>query len=112
MLPHYKGQRWIIVEDVAHVIGTCQMYNYRLIDKIGGMMQPGIYGFDDTLAAVRCKVSGFRNSFLPHIEIDHIDTGENPYQKEKERLAGNDMAEFNRLKDDILMGRLNPYVAI
>ncbi len=24
---------------------------------------------------------------LPHIDIDHIDAGDNPYQKEKEKLA-------------------------
>jgi GT2 family glycosyltransferase len=112
MLPHIIGQRWIVVEDVQHVIGTCQMYNYRLIDKIGGMMQPGIYGFDDALAAVRCQVSGFVNCFLPHIEIEHIDTGENIYQKEKERLALNDMSEYNRLKNDLLTGRLNPFVKL
>jgi hypothetical protein len=88
------------------------MYNYRLIDKIGGMMQPGIYGFDDSLAAVRCQVSGFVNCFLPHIEIEHIDTGEKIYQKEKERLALNDMTEYNRLKTDLLTGALSPFVKL
>lgn len=104
MLPHQNGESWIIVEDVDHVIGTCQMYNYRLIDKIGGMMQPGIYGFDDTLSAVRCKLAGFKNSFLPHIDIDHIDTKETPYWKVKNDLAMNDMAMFNAMKDRMIRG--------
>ena len=107
MLPHSNGERWIIVEDVDHVMGTCQMYNYRLIDKIGGLMQPGLYGFDDTLAGVRCKLAGFKNSFLPHIEIDHIDTKETPYWQEKRDIAAKDMAEFNLMKSKLLTGELS-----
>jgi hypothetical protein len=57
-------------------------------------------------------VSGFVNCFLPHIEIEHIDTGENIYQKEKERLALNDMTEYNRLKTDLLTGALSPFVKL
>ncbi len=88
-------------------MGTCQMYNYRLIDKIGGLMQPGLYGFDDTLAGVRCKLAGFKNSFLPHIEIDHIDTKETPYWQEKRNIAAKDMAEFNLMKSKLLTGELS-----
>lgn len=104
MLPHRNGESWIIVEDVEHVMGTCQMYNYRLIDKIGGLMQPGLYGFDDTLAGVRCKLAGFKNSFLPHIDIDHIDTKETPYWQTKRDLAKQDMAMFNAMKDRMIRG--------
>ena len=109
MLAHQNGERWIIVEEVNHVMGTCQMYNWRLIDKIGGMMQPGIYGFDDSLAAVRCKVAGFKNCFLPHIEIDHIDNTETPYWQEKRDMA---MKEYNRLKDAMYMGTESIYLEL
>jgi len=83
------------------------MYNWRLINKIGGLMQPGIYGFDDTLSSFRSKHSGFYNCFLPHIEIDHIDTVETPYWREKQDLAMLDMNEFNQMKEDIASGRLS-----
>ncbi len=113
MLPQERGQRWIIVEEVQHVMGTCQMYNYRLIDKIGGMYQMGgIYGFDDTMAAVRAKVAGFKSCFLPHIEIEHIDPGDNPYQKEKEKYALGMMDKFNEEKNLMLTGQKSVYVAI
>ena len=113
MLPHKNGERWIIVEDVQHVMGTCQMYNPKLIDKIGGLYQMyGIYGFDDTMSAVRAKVTGFKSCFLPHIEIDHIDTGENPYQKEKEAYAASMMARFNQEKDEMLTGQRSIYVPL
>jgi GT2 family glycosyltransferase len=98
-LPQVAGQRWITVEKVNHVIGTCQMFNSALLDKIGYLYQPRLYGFDDALAAVRCQVAGFASAFLPHIEIDHIDTGETSFQGWKERHASEDMAEFNRLKE-------------
>jgi hypothetical protein len=85
------------------------MYNKALIKKIGGLIQPNIYGFDDTLSAVRCKLAGFKNSFISHIDIDHIDTKENPYWQEKRIFAQNDMAEFNRMKDDLINGKLSIY---
>lgn len=113
MLPQERGQRWIIVEEVQHVMGTCQMYNYRLIDKIGGMYQMGgIYGFDDTMAAVRAKVAGFKSCFLPHIEIEHIDPGDNPYQKQKEEYAMKMMDRFNEEKDLMLTGQKSIYVPL
>jgi GT2 family glycosyltransferase len=112
MLNPIHGEKWIIVEEVQHVMGTFQMYNYRLIDKIGGMMQPGLYGFDDSLAAVRCKIAGFKNCFLPHIEIDHIDNLETPYWNEKRELAGKDMSEYNRIKDAMYLGTESIYLEL
>ena len=98
-LEHKAGERWVVVELVNHVMGTCQMFNSALLDRIGYLYQPRLYGFDDALAAVRCQVVGYLSAFLPHIEIDHIDTGETAYQGWKEKHAGEDMAEYNRLKD-------------
>lgn len=112
MLPHQNGQPWIIVEDVGHVMGTCQMYNHRLIDKIGGLMQPGVYGFDDTLSSIRCKLAGFKNSFLPHIDIEHIDHRETPYWQEKREIAKNAMPEFNQMKADLISGKLSKFVKL
>lgn len=83
MLPHERGERWVIVEAVGHVIGTCQMYSSALLDKIGYLWQPGLYGFDDVLAAYRAQAAGFWSVFLPHIEIDHIDPGGDAYTEEK-----------------------------
>ena len=111
MLPHVAGEAWVVVERVNHVMGTCQMFNSELLDKIGYLYQPRLYGFDDALAAIRCQVAGFYSCFLPHIEIDHIDTGATAYQGWKERHAGEDMAEFNRLKQGYLNGSINVYSA-
>ena len=97
MLPHQPGEKWYIVEEVSHVMGTCQLYNSKLLDKIGYLyqLQGNKYGFDDALAAQRSKIAGFKNVFLPHIEIDHIDPGGTPYQAWKEKNAGERMAEYN-----------------
>jgi len=85
MLPHFAGQRWIIVEKCHHIIGTCQMYSSALLDKIGYLCQPNLYGYDDVLASHRSTIAGMWNVFLPHIEIEHIDKGETEYQTWKEK---------------------------
>ena len=106
-LPHKKGQRWINVEEVGHVMGTCQMYNWRLIDEIGGLYQmDGIYGFDDSLASIRCSLAGYGNCFLPHIEIDHIDEGGDAYTKQKQEYAGKLMERYNIEKEKMKRGEL------
>ena len=83
MIPHERGEKWVVVEAVGHVIGTCQMYSSVLLDKIGYLYQPGIYGFDDVLAAYRAAAVGFWSVFIPYIEIDHIDPGGDAYTEEK-----------------------------
>lgn len=109
--PHYKStldllggknNKWLPIEKVNHVMGTCQMFNSALLDKIGYLYQPRLYGFDDALAAIRCQVAGFYSCFLPSIEIDHIDTGETPYQGWKETQAGKDMTAFHQLKNSYI----------
>lgn len=95
MLPHVVGQPWIVVEEVKGVIGTCQAYSSALLDKIGYLVQPGVYGFDDSLSAVRAQLAGFRSVFLPGIEIDHIDPGGDAYCIEKQRLAADFFPVFN-----------------
>lgn len=79
MLPHDGFNKWIVVEQVKHVMGTCQMYSSDLLYKIGYLFQPSIYGYDDVLASHRSEFAGFYNCFLPHIEIDHIDLGGGAY---------------------------------
>jgi glycosyltransferase involved in cell wall biosynthesis len=109
MLPHVAGTPWVVVEKVRHVMGTCQMFNSALLDKIGYLYQPRLYGFDDCLAATRCEVAGFYNAFLPHIEIDHIDTGETAYQGWKHKHAGEDMGAFNTIRHQYQTGQRPVY---
>ena len=108
-LPHKPGQSWIPFEECQHVMGTCQMYSSQLLDKIGYLKQPGIYGFDDSLASLRARIVGFKVGFLPAINIDHIDNSETPYWEEKRVLAGKDMAEYSKLRDQYLSGELPVY---
>lgn len=98
MLPHEPGEKWLIVEAVNHVIGTCQMYTSALLDKIGYLYQPSLYGWDDVLAAQRSHLAGFWNVFIPYIEIDHIDPGGTLYQTWKHEEAGHVMQELERIQ--------------
>lgn len=109
MLPHEAGQKWIIVEDVNHVMGTCQAYSAALLERIGYLYQPRLYGFDDSLAAIRCKVAGFTSCFLHGYEIDHIDPGGDAYTQHKRNVAGEDSAEYHRIKAGYLNGTIGIY---
>lgn len=85
---HEPGQRWYVVEDCKHIMGTCTMLNPLLLDKVGYFYQMhGLYGFDDSLMCVRSQVAGFMNCFLHGVEIEHIDPGNSDYQKWKEKYA-------------------------
>jgi GT2 family glycosyltransferase len=109
MLPHQPGERWIIVEKVKHVIGTCQMYSSALLDKIGYLYQPRLYGFDDVLAALRCELAGFISVFLSHINIDHIDRGDNAYKTQKEEWAFQQLEEYRKVAADYRSGAQSIY---
>jgi GT2 family glycosyltransferase len=108
-IPHTPGEKWIVAEQVKHVMGTCQMYNYKLLEKIGYLYQLEKYGFDDVLASYRSEIAGFKNAFLPQIEIDHIDDGATEYQGWKERLAGEQFPRIHQLVNDYISGKTSIY---
>lgn len=87
-LPHTPGDKWRIVEKQKHVMGTCVMHNSALLDKVGYLWQPSLYGYDDVIMSHRSILAGFYNCMMPHVNIDHIDTGQTEYQGWKERHAG------------------------
>ncbi|MGN6416105.1 MAG: glycosyltransferase [Pseudobacter sp.] len=96
-VPHEPGQRWRVVEECKHVMGTCTMINPALLDKIGYFYQmEGLYGFDDSLLCVRSQVAGFINCFLHGIDIDHIDPGNTAYSDWKNKHAGDMLVEYAR----------------
>jgi GT2 family glycosyltransferase len=105
MLPHEPGLPWIIVEKAMHIMGTCTMFSSALLDKIGYLEQPGLYGFDDTIACLRSQIAGFYNCFLPEIEIDHIDPGGTDYTKWKQDYAGEMFAEYHRMAKEYVDGK-------
>lgn len=95
-IEHVKGEPWLIVEPANHVIGTCQAYSPELLDKIGYLWQPGLYGFDDALACARARVAGFLCVFLHGISIDHIDPGGTEFITWKQKHAGQFMNEYRK----------------
>ncbi len=107
MLPHRKGLPWLIVERVNHVMGTCQLYNSALLDKIGYLVQMGTYGLDDSFAAVRCELAGFYSCFYPHYQIDHPDAGNDKYTQWKRDYAGERMARYQQIVDEYKRGFRN-----
>lgn len=111
MLPHEAGQRWLIVEEVEHVIGTCQAYSSLLLDKIGYLNQPDLYGYDDSLASVRAGVAGFKRVFLHGFEIDHLynEENESEYQDWKKEHAKRYGKAYQELKNEYVSGERTVY---
>jgi GT2 family glycosyltransferase len=109
---HQPGERWVVLEQAEHVMGTCYCFNPTMLPQFGYLNQPKtVYGFDDSLAAARAHALGFKTCFLPQIEIDHLDPPQatQPYTHWKHQQAGSGMAEFHRLKAGYLSGILDPY---
>jgi GT2 family glycosyltransferase len=109
MLPHTPGARWIVGEEANHIMGTCVMHSSSLLDEVGYLYQPGIYGFDDCLMSLRSRLSGFKSIFLPQIEIDHIDDGSNSYTKEKIDIATKTWNEYKKIAKQYLDGERDMY---
>lgn len=105
MLPHEPGQRWICYERTPDVIGTCTMFNWRLLDKVGFSYQPSRYGFEDVLFCHRSHLAGFSNGFLSHINIDHIDVGGNEYIHWKQKESGEKVDEMIAVFKDYVSGK-------
>lgn len=106
MLTHKPGEKWIVVEEVNHVMGTCQAYSSPLLDKIGFLYQGGwLYGFDDAIASLRAHISGFKTVFLPHIDIDHIDPGGTLYTQQKADDAGAVMQKYGNIVEEYISGK-------
>jgi GT2 family glycosyltransferase len=109
MLPHDAGQPWLVVEEVNHVMGTCQAYNPLLLKKIGYLYQMqdegNLYGFDDSLASLRAHLAGFKTVFLPHIEIDHVDPGGSAFCNWKTSQAGSWMHRYNIVVQEYKNGK-------
>lgn len=107
-LPHKLGEPWLIVEECEHVMGTCQAYSKSLLDKFGYLWQPKLYGLDDSLAAYRAHLLGYKTVFLhTAVHIDHVDPGQNPFVDWKQKIAGEVIlsGDFDRLKEEYRTGK-------
>ncbi len=109
-LPHKVGDRWIVVEVTNHCIGSCVLHSSSLLDKVGYLKQPSTYGLDDTIMSKRSQLAGFKNVFLPHILIDHLENSPpKDWQAEKERVVSESWEEYGRLVKGYIDGTVPIY---
>lgn len=108
MVPHEPGENWLFAEVTNDIMGTCVLYSNRLLDKVGYSFQWGVYGFEDNLLCVRSRAAGFENCFVHPIELDHIDTGANPYTETKRKQAHEAWENYQVTAGAILRGEM-PY---
>ena len=91
------------------IFGTCTAYNPKLLDKVGYLVQPSLYGFDDVLVSARSVASGFKNCFRVDIPITNLDEGGTEYTEWKKREAGVYLQEVGILCDMYKSGKLDVY---
>lgn len=111
-LPRIKGMTWMYAEYTDDIIGTCTLYNPELIKKIGAPSQVSTYSFDDYDYCQRSLLAGFKNAFLPYIEIEHLDDGSNNYTKWKQEEAGRVMEQTMQIIREYKSGQRSIYVPI
>ena len=70
---------------------------------------PSLYGYDDVLMSCRSLKAGFRNAFLPHINIDHIDVGGDVFCDWKIKHATEHWKEFEQISEEYRTGIRNIY---
>jgi GT2 family glycosyltransferase len=109
MIPHEPGENWLFAEVTKDIMGTCVLYSNRLLDKVGYSFQWGVYGFEDNLLCVRSLAAGFQNCFVHPIDLDHIDTGANPYTETKRKQAHSAWGEYQKTAGAILRGEQGYY---
>lgn len=110
MLPHKPGERWLVVERVGHVMGTCQLYASGFLDRVGYLYQMGrLYGLDDSLMAYRCKAAGFYSAFYVGADISHPDPGGTEHQEWKQKVAGESLPAYGVHRDWYAQGVISPY---
>ena len=99
----------IQIETCNHIMGTCVMHSAKLLNDIGYMWQPKIYGFDDTFMSLRSQLAGYKNCFIPAVDIDHIDEGATPYQQWKQDHAGEQWELYHAAVRDFNSGDKSVY---
>jgi len=109
MLPHEPGERWIICEKVNHMMGSCQLLSAALLNKIGGFEQPALYGYDDTIVCYKSNLLSFLNVYLPHIAINHLDTGGTAEHEWKKDVARLHRKEVDKMLEDFKRGKKPVY---
>lgn len=111
MLPKSPEQPWIVVEQCTDIMGTCVGFNSALLDSVGGLYQmqdldtKHLYGYEDTLFSYRSIFAGFKNVFIPHIQISHVDNMEKGYMDWKRDSSGKMTALFDKILAEYKSGK-------
>jgi len=93
----------------SDIMGTCTMFQPEMLEKVGYMWSPGVYGYDDVTMSVRSECAGFKNAFMKNIRIVNLDEGGTLFTEWKKREAGEHMNEVSIVCDKYMDGTLDVY---
>jgi GT2 family glycosyltransferase len=101
-----NGRDLTVEYPAVDVIGTCTVLGGRAIDTIGGMDQPGVYGYDDSDICARLLIVGFKSAYLPQLKIQEVDTSSKEYRNWKINRAHSDGAAYRARVEALRAGRI------
>ena len=107
-----KGDAWVVVEHARSIIGTCIMMSPALLNTVGFLHQPGVYGYDDVDISLRARLAGFHTAFLPSVEILHPDPGGSQFCQWKIDEASKQGVEWSRAEASYISGETPLYRGI
>ena len=109
--PIGKGNKWMVFEYTPrHLNGICRLYTPEHFNRVGYLIQPHIYGYEDALMCLRTSLSGLKMGYLPHIDADHIDRADNEYTEAKRIMAGLEASGYRDLHDEFVSKKIPIYV--
>jgi GT2 family glycosyltransferase len=109
-VPHKNGEKWYVIEQCKHFMGTCTMLSPDLIKRVGYFYQMGgLYGFDDSIMCLRAAKAGYINAFMHGVDIEHIDPGGTEYTKWKEEYAHSMIQQYAELERMYANGTVDIY---
>ena len=106
---HTHDQPWIPVEMYDTILAPCVLHTDLFLSELGGIVQPGVYGFDDLLNAPRMRVVNLNSYYYLGVDMKHLDPGNSPFQEWKHKYVGEQWAEYEKIYREYQEGTRNPY---
>lgn len=91
------------VEECLYPISPAMLVRGEVVDKIGGLIQPMLYGYDDLLYLHRVQKAGYKTVFMLNSHASHLDgeyggaTAVSDYGKFKNEQAHRSADIFSRM---------------
>ena len=75
------------VTNYSAVTGACLMVRRAVFDEVGGLDERLAIAFNDIDFCLKLRAAGYRNIYLPHVQLYHFESKSRGYERTKEQIA-------------------------